>query len=342
VSMTPVLDAAGNLHNADDGQFAGRVNSRPDKRLAAKIQNADATLRHTAAGVVGSYRGTEDDIADSVQDSWIDLLSRQRPLSELIENEALLKLVSRTIVKRDYSIGGRDGFRHEDFQARRVLNELKAAYLAEHGKPMSNEQIVAAADRIRLEHFPPRRRPRSDFYVTYGQTSLDALMDVGVDPASVNAAVTVPGVDEDEGLGEFSEIEDAAAQALFEHETNAKGRIEVRRQLWRTLTAGTDTPQIARDSLSQHDAASLRTTVTACGGVLTLAQRWVDGDATDAEELALFAPFAGTDIGSLSAAQRMSIHDVLERHGKFAEKIWGEAVKVASRHSSKSVQSVAA
>jgi len=333
--MSPVLDARGNVHDTR-GRFSQKRNPRPDRDLGAAVESADKSIRVSAGAIIRSFRGTPEDVEDAAQDTWVSLLAQHRPIEVLITQSALLKHVARTVAKREYSVGAQAGLRHEDFQARRLLGDVAAQFKAKHGRPMTASEYAAAADQVR-ESIAPGRRPKPGFHIEMSSVSIDAMpedaIDVEIETRNEVRRPAIPG--EDDGDVGFSPVEDAAAASLHHFEAHPKSRVDVRRQLWRTITAGSPAPQIARDSLSQYAVEQARRAVNAAGGVAAVAKKWVDGTASGAEERALFAPFLGGR-EELTFAEQEQVIEVFERHPKFAEALWGETVKVAARHSSKS------
>jgi len=320
-------DVHGNIHKGkgspDGGQFAEKRNAAPTQTLTdEQVREMNATIMGPAAALTRAYRidpSTADDIA---QDAWVELLAGRRPIEELVGEKKLLKAVARTVAVRQ-TVGHQHGLRHEEFQARRALKEQEAAFEGERGRKMTPSEREAAADKIRMS-MKPGRRPKPDFYRERSTVSLDAPVrtDDGDGDTTLGVALVA-----DQPLP-FDDQEDAAASALFEFENGgAAGKVDVRRDVWRIVSIRNGAPAVKRESLSKSAASTARRVVNEYpGGAHALALRWVDGDATDEQEKALFAPF-----GELSVHERHLTAEVMEDHPDFADSLWREALKAATR-----------
>ena len=326
--MTTTPDIHGNLHKGagapDGGRFTGKENIAPaDSLTTEEALEAHAVLMGPARALTRSFRIDATNADDIAQDAWVDLLKRKtkggKPttISELVKDESLLKLVSRTIAKRAYTAGGQDGLRHEEFQARRALQEQEAAFEKEHGRKMTSDERLAAADAIRLSQ-PPGRRPKEDFHVQYKRLSLDVRLED--DGPSLGDTMVA-----DSQLS-FDDQEDAAAHALHEMENGKAPKTDVRRDVWRIMSIRNGAPQVVPECVTSKDAKRHRDVVTSAGGAHALAQKWLDGETSPEEDAALFAPFGAIDVDD-----RERTAEVFDSHPGYADQLWGEALKSASR-----------
>jgi hypothetical protein len=330
------LDTYGNVHRSAGapgaGEFAGRVNTRPQTALLEEdVREANQVMVATARSYIRSFRRDPSNAEDVAQDGWVDLLKRKQrtnqatqekedvTLSELIQDRNLLRTVARTIANRGYTAGAEAGFRHEEFQARRILREQEDAFLKEHGRKMTADERVAAADAIRMS-IKAGSRPKADFHVEYKQLSTDVTLESEHGTISLGETLVA------DELIAFDEQEDAAASALHEMENGLAKKADVRRDVWRVVTIRNGAPQVAPQSISSKDAGRHRRTVEEAGGARVLAQKWLDGRTTEEEDIALFAPFGDIDVDGREKAA-----EALNEHQTFADVLWTEAMRGASR-----------
>jgi len=315
------VDDRGNLHDGK-GLFSEKENSAPPALDAEALKAADHVIRTTSMAVAKSYRLDPSTAEDIAQDTWVSVLTARRDASETIEEAKLLKAISRQSGTR-YTVGYQQGLRHEDFQARRALLEAEAVFERDNGRKMTKGERDEAAEALRMS-FPPGRRPKPDFHNLTQVLSIDAEVAHRDGLGSTSYADTIP--DERVELP-FDEQEDAAAQALHEYETGGThGKVSVRRDMWRIVSIRNGAPQVKREHLSSHAASKHRRLVEEKGSIHTLAQRWIDGEATPEEESALFAPF-----GELNRNEMVLAAEVFEDHPQYADALWHEALKGASR-----------
>jgi hypothetical protein len=342
VVMT-ISDAYGNLHDAA-GLFARKHNSAPGSNLSddedqlreqpsledieaaahfrGRVRDAHATIMRETTAVARSYRLSEDTGEDVAQDAWIDLLTRSRDLSELIGEKGLLKLIGRTLVTRQ-SVGYQHGMRHEDFQARRRLQEQEDLFREEHGRSMTPDELKAAANAIRMAQMPGRRA-KEDFYVQKSTASIDAPVGVSADGSVITIGDTLIAPEHDE----WDEQEDAAASALHEFESGTVAhKARVKAEVWRVVSIRTGAPNAIAQSVTSSEASSHRKRAKhADGGVAGMARRWMEGLSTPAEDVALFAPF-----GDLDIRNQQLVAEVLDGHSAHADVLWLAALKKSER-----------
>lgn len=328
-------DIHGNLHKDSGvvgaGQFSEKLNSAPAGTLTREeVLESNGIITRTAKAVVRGFRIDASNAEDVAQDAWVDLLKRKTRTNpqtrqkedvtprDLVKDPKLLNLITRTIAKRDYTLGGFDGLRHEDFRARRMLQEAEAEFVAQSGRKMTADERAAAANEIRLRAFAPQRRPREDFHVEYKRVPIDISSEDGGETLADTLVAEEP-------LG-FDDQEDAAAMALHEVENGNASKLDVRRDVWKIVSIRNGAPQVVPRSVSGNAAREHRKLVDAAGGAHALTQKWLDGLTTGAQEDALFAPY-----GELDDAAREKVAEVLDDHPGFADHLWGEALKAASR-----------
>ena len=193
---------------------------------------------------------------------------------------------------------------------------------------MTPSEREAAADELRMS-LPPKRRPRKDFYVEYSTLSIEAetpSYEGAVSSLADRLIAAEPAPDEPE-----NPAEDAAATALYQfEEAGSLGKVAVKRDAWRIIALNNGAPMVARASISVHAASKVRRYFSdQKTDVRTLAQRWLDGLSTEADEAALFAPWGSPK--DLDMDARDKVAELLVDRPQFAEKLWGEALKAASR-----------
>lgn len=327
-----LIDAYGNHHTsvgqAGAGQFSTKNNSAPAGQLEPfedDVKRAQETIEQVAKAASRNYRFDQHTTQDIIQESWVDLLNRRKPLSELIQedNKNLLKLVTRTIATR-HSVGAQHGFRHEDFQARRELRDDEDLFEDTNGRRMTKSERESAAERIRMSR-PAGRRPKPDFYIQRSTFSIDAALD-----ASESDGRNFADLLENPEPTPADESS-SAAYALWDYENSDKAtRAKIREDVWRLATESVGAPQPSPGALTDRSRieASRAVIRSTDGGAAGAAGRWLDGTSPDDEADALFAPFSGQD---LSMHDRDRVAQALLRHPAYAQKLWESAMTTASR-----------
>lgn len=327
-----LIDAHGNHHTSAGtvgaGQFTAKNNSAPtglDDPSREDVARAHATIEQVAKAVSRKYRFDQQVTQDIIQDSWLDLLKRRKPLGELLQdsNKNQLKLITRTVASW-HSVGAQHGLRHEDFQARRDLRDEEALFEDAHGRRMTKSERENAAEQIRMSR-PAGRRPKPDFYIQRSTMSIDAPLDANDGDGRVFADTLEspePGpADEDS----------SAAYALWDYENSDKAvRSKIREDVWRLATESVGAPQPRPGAITdrKHADTARKVIRDADGGAAGAAGRWLDGEGTEDEAEALFAPFAG-QVESMH--DRDKVAQAVLRHPAYAQKLWESAMATASR-----------
>lgn len=202
------------------------------------------------------------------------------------------------------------------FKARRLLQgELVEFRAREHREP-TVEETRRIADQVRLS-LPPGRRPRVDFWTQYRHNDTDA---VGYELPSV------PGVGEVDTFEGFSagSAGDRAHESL-ESVGGRSGRVAAVRLAWDAIAERTGAPQAAAGTISEERATTSRQALTSCGGPLSAARRFLDGDLDVDLQRHLFAPF-----GALSPSQRAAVAQQMVDFPSYAADLHSAALTAAT------------
>lgn len=341
--------------NADNGQWAKKRNSAPvalltddeiEARIAAsenrrqfnaEIEDTAGLFNKMAQKAVGTYRLDPTAADDIVQDSFVDVLKRRKSreegdagLRELMAERNLMARVAQTIGVSWYSPTAAEGLRHEDTGALRELDEKERQFETQHGRRMTKTEREQLADEIRMSR-PPGRRPKPGYHNRITALSLDMGSDHDSNESTI--ADTLAGgsaVTFDTTAGPapaFDEIDDQAAVMLHALENRKATRQQIQAQAWSLAVASRGGAEPIEGCVEPNSATKHRKAVEAAGGISVVANRWLDGDATDAETEALFAPFGG----EYQSDEAYTTAELLaERGGNIATSLWLGALKTAS------------
>jgi hypothetical protein len=188
--------------------------------------------------------------------------------------------------------------------------------IAALGRSASRTEEDRIAEEIRASQ-PPRRRAREGFHRPAALVHLGDL-----DPSALGAARTTT-IDDEATVDDDPFVETLEAMSPTE-------RRLLRRSAW-SLIAG-DAPAPVARSLRIDQATTVRSAVARAGGVNAVVRRWYEGDATDAETEALFAPFGDLDNRGRAKVARA----LLDRPGSAAP-LWDSTVSVATARYDKSL-----
>lgn len=327
-----VRHAAGSA-GSKGGQFANKQDFAPTGALTedtpkrssqlttAAIRESQQIMERTARQITRSFRIDEENAKDIVQDSWVHLLERDTrhgDITERVGEKPFLNLTTRKFAN-NYGNDARFGLRSEDFRARRELRALAEKFVEENGRKMTPNEYEAAAGEVRMS-FPPSARPKPEFFREISQLSLDHT--ISDDGATTLGDTLVAGEPDT-----WDHQEDAAALALHGLENKLASKAEVRKDMWRIMSLRVvGAPQPAAGTLTRKTANSHRRLLEEAGGAHAVALAWLDGDATEEQEAALFAPF-----GELDQRQRMAVLDVMDATPGFADRIWSAGLVAATQ-----------
>lgn len=335
--MTTHLDQHGHAHkpagSPDGGQFTTRRNDAPTSTLGAldapklsseltaeAIRGAQDVLTRTARAITRSFRIDETNAEDIVQDSWVHLMERDTRKSDIaarMSEKAFLGLTARKY-GNNYGNDARFGLRSEDFRARREIRAREDAFYEANGRKFTPTERETIADEIRMS-FPAGGRPRPDFYKEISQLSLDVPLS-----KSVTYADTL--IHEDRAG--FDAQEDAAALALHTFENKQATKNDILKDMWRIMTTRHEgTPQPVPNTVSKRSARTARTVMKSSGGVHTVSLLWLDGESTQAQTDALFAPFGK----NLTAMQQQQVFNILDDNPTMADNLWAASLTAATQ-----------
>lgn len=323
------------------GQFTDKRNTAPANQLVADevltgpdtptnagvltedaIRASQATLKATALSITRSFNIDESNADDIVQDSWLHLLERDTRKGDIVARASEKPFLNLTARKygNNYGNDARFGLRSEEFSARRRFREAEITFERDNGRKMRPSEREKLADEVRLS-YPAGRRPKADYWRQISQLSLD--VNVGDDDGGTRFGDLLEAGSD---IG-FDDQEDAAAAELHAYEGGEKSKDDVRKDMWRVMTIRfDDAPQAIRGSLDPAEVKSHKSLVKNAGGARMLALAWLDGETTEAQEAALFAPF-----GDIDNKQRQRVVDVLDENPKFADHLWASVLTAAQR-----------
>lgn len=207
------------------------------------------------------------------------------------------------------------------FKALGAFRDAVATTEAKLGRSLTLHEKRDLADRIRLS-MPARRRPTEDFWRQRTVDSIDA------DPAY--SRHLVGAADVDAGRSDGFEEGSAGDRAHTEIESGG-GRRAAARLSWDAVAQTAGAPELPPPHLGRDRASKSRAAMAACGGPLTAARRYLDGDLDENTTNALFAPW-----GDLDQAGRAAVATRLTDFPAYAGDLHAAALRASTVSSSSS------
>lgn len=255
------------------------------------------------------------DPQDLTTEGWIAYLEALKRLPPVMDGGDLPPLVTNKHVAFGYASRAMRAAAVEaqfgrmsspDFKARRVFADAEREFLAANGRELTAAEKATLADEIR-KSFPPRRRPRPDFYVSGPRTyAMEELPETAAEPDQVYVPEHM-----------VSAIERATSATAAERDRLA-------RTVWPALALSQGAPGIAAKVGTPATGARIVRVFAESGGADAALRAWDTAEDDHPALTRLFAPF-----GRLTSHDRAAVVETFRAAGRYADDLFAATVATA-------------
>lgn len=294
------------------GQFASQYRAESsltlDNGADILVKAADSVKYWTSHTPTPSTPAMLDDLTQEVCLAYVSAM--QRSATPISNSQGYIHRIARNAVHSGQGVvSSRTAYnRSEVRSAYTTLLDRTSAMEQQLGRSLSNTEIDAIAEEVRMDQ-PPRRRAFRGFHHAMRTTSAPIPEDL--------AATDTEAVHAEFGKGTAG----YRAEILAE-----RGNIkDARDLLWDALAEQSGAPGLVAGGITDAQFRSARRRLINAGGVAKALKAFQSGEAVDS----LFVPFAVT-----SDTDREKIVDTLTQHGQLCDDIWRAAAGAAVKRQS--------
>lgn len=276
-----------------------------------------------AARQTGRKYGDAIDFDDHAQNIAVAALEAQRNQAgdngltaapRIVDSRGVLHAIGAARAAQMYSGGHNNSY--ENSVAQQEFKRRLEAEEARLGRELDPGAQQHLADRI-SEEMPPGRRPTPGYHRRGRFVSLDAIPSGG-NNSDPSRAIQVAAHSDFEipDDPDFVNFLDKAHLVL-----GTKGRKAVRSMGWKLMAHEHGAPDPVAGANSEQRAKAHRETIAGGRGAHSIAIAVEDGEATPAQEAALFAPF-----GPIGTKEKAAVVSALTANPGLANEMWNIAL----------------
>ena len=292
------------------GEFAKRGRPESDVTLndrslsAAEILEVAILLSRRAARRNGL---TAEDAEDIAQETVYSVLrTRARNKGMAIEG-GLIRVASNALVSRLVDTHKR----HEDSRAYREWKLAVQGAEQARRRHLTAKELDEIAVEIRENWHSPRHRPHIGFQHETKFVHIDAYSSDFIDSI----------VSSDHYIADGTHAQNVLADRV---EAGEVSKDVVRRQMWNLINQDSNVPESVRGSTTETRARAYARVV---GDALAVASARENGDATQAQEEALFAPFGE----HVTESEKMAVVHAITSRPSVGHRLWRSALDYSNK-----------
>ena len=303
------------------GRFAKHTRSRdtvqlpvspvPDAKATTVLTDREAidvSLMHVKNFARNSPGFNRQDFEDMAQEALMSVhVSIMNSRAESF-TPGLITSAARHMHARGINL--KRGIRHEDARADAELRSIIAKDEQTLGRHLTTAEIDFMAGKIRDEWENPRHKPSEDFH------KRTRLVDYTGDAS--NEVLKIEATDY-----EFRREHGTAGDLAGEIEDKTIDKATAKIRFWNAISDYWDVPK-TQPSLTVANIATAKKVVDFHGGILDVAERYLETETLSPQVAAMFAPF-----GTITKPERKRVASVLLARPALAARIWDSALASA-------------